>query len=145
MHRRSLLTALASLGLVGIARTARADLAVGPPPPRLAVRPEPNTFQGTPASVTLHVQNPTADAVDIQGIRLLITDAGIRFPLHITHLEVDGRASGVYDRITLAGNATRRLVIGFDQVPPTALRSRSLAFLIRFGGAAESTFTLRRA
>ena len=83
MHRRSLLTALASLGLVGIARTARADLAVGPPPPRLAVRPEPNTFQGTPASVTLHVQNPTADAVDIQGIRLLITDAGIRFPLHI--------------------------------------------------------------
>lgn len=145
MQRRHVLSALASLGLFGIAQSARADLAAGPPPPTLAVQAEPNTFHGTPTSVTLVVRNPTPSAVEIQGIRLLITDAGIRFPLHIAQLTVDGRPSGVYERITLAANASKRFVITFDQVPPTALRSRALNFLIRFGGAAESTFTLRRA
>ena len=92
----------------------------------------------------LVVRNPTAEPVEVQGVRLLTTDSGIRFPLRITRLEVDGRPSGVYDRIALAANAERRLTITFDQLPASALRSRNLAFVIRFGGAAESTFTLRR-
>ena len=144
MQRRHLLSTLAALGLFGFAPAARADLAPGPPPPRLSVRAEPATFRGTPTSVMLVVRNPTAEPVEVQGVRLLTTDSGIRFPLRITRLEVDGRPSGVYDRIALAANAERRLTITFDQLPASALRSRNLAFVIRFGGAAESTFTLRR-
>lgn len=144
MQRRPLLAALASLGLLGMTQHAQADLVAGPPPSRLAVRAEPDTVEGTPRSVSLVVQNPTAAPVEIQGIRLLLSDAGIRFPLHITSLEVEGVATGVYDRITLAPSASKRFVIRFDQLPETALRARILHMVIRFGGAAESTFTLRR-
>ncbi len=145
MQRRHLLSALASLGLLGLAPRARADMRPGPPPPRLEVQPEPATFQGTPSEVLLVVRNPNAEAIQIQGVRLLISDAGMRFPLHVSRLEVDGHASGVYDPIALAPGASKRFRIVFDQVPPSVVRGRAIDFLVRLGNAAEASFTLRRA
>lgn len=145
MQRRHLLSAFASIGILSLAPRVHADMVAGPPPPTLDVRPDPATFQGTPTEVLLLVRNPRAEAVQIQGVRLLISDAGMRFPLHVSRLEVDGEASGVYAPITLAPNATKRFRIVFDQVPPSALRGPTLSFLLRLGGASENTFTLRRA
>ena len=145
MQRRHWLSALASIGFLGLTHRVRADLLPGPPPPVLAVHPEPATFHGTPTDVLLVVTNPTAAPVEIQGLRLLITDAGIRFPLHVSRIEVDGRQTGVYDPFTVAPSASKRVRVVFDQVPPTALRGSSITFLLRMGGASECTFTLRRA
>lgn len=145
MQRRRLLSALASLGFLGLAPRVQADMRPGPPPPRLEVQPEPATFVGTPTEVLVVVRNPNAEALEIQGVRLLISDAGMRFPLHVTRLEVDGQRSGVYDPISIAPSASRRLRIVFDQVPPSVLRGRTIDFLIRLGNAAEGAFTLRRA
>jgi len=145
MQRRRVLSALASVGILSLAPRALADVAPGPPPPRLEVRAEPATFQGAPTEVLLVVSNPHAEAVQIQGVRLLITDAGMRFPLHVTRLEVDGQGSGAYDPIMIAPSGSRRFRILFNQVPPSALRSRTITFLLRLGGTSENTFTLRRA
>ena len=143
MHRRTLLTGLTSLSVLSLTQTTRADSVPGPREPGLEVRAESTTWVGTPSELRLEVHNPTANALRIQPLRLLVRDGGLRLALHVTAVEVNGRPSAPSE--TLAPRATAHLRVSFDQLPQTALRRRSLSFIVRIGYESEYVFTLNRA
>ncbi len=123
---------------------ASADV-VATPPPRLVVEAETQTYTTPPRSVVLSIRNPSAETVELQGLRLVVLTTGVRIPLRITRVELDGRPAGAWDRITLQPSATARLRLDFEDVPETSLRARQIDFALRIGHAAEATFSLRRA
>jgi hypothetical protein len=144
MDRRSF---LASLGLslclapALAASSARADI-VYEPPPQLEVRPEPATYATAPTSVTLVVTNPSAEAIELEGPRLIVLTAGVRVPVRVSRLELDGRAHGVWDPFTIPARGSVRMTLAFDALPASALAAGRVELSLRLQGASEATFTL---
>ena len=98
-----------------------------------------------PTSIELTVTNGTDEAIETQGVRLIVLTGGVRVPLRVTGLEVNGRRGGVWDELTFAPGATVRLRLSFESVPATALAMARIDFALRLGNTQESTFTIVRA
>lgn len=145
MDRRTFLASLGlSLGLAPLAlasSTARADI-VYEPPPQLEVRPEPATYGTAPTSVVLVVTNTTAEAIEVSGPRLIVVTGGVRVPVRVSRLEIDGRARGVWDPFTIPARGSVRMTLAFEAVPASALAAGRIDFSLRLQGASEATFTL---
>lgn len=144
MQRRHVLLSLASLALLAPSSAARADL-VYEPPPRLEVRPDTDTYTSPPRSVTLHITNPHAEAVEVRGARLVVLSGGLRLPVTISRLEVDGNARPIWEPLTIAARSTVRMTLTLESLPPSALAGRRLDFSLRLQGVSELEFSLRRA
>jgi hypothetical protein len=144
MDRRSF---LATLGLslclapVLVPSAARADL-VYEPPPRLEVRPESATYATAPTSVALVVTNTTSEAIEVSGPRLIVVTAGVRVPVRVSRLEIDGHAQGLWTPFTIPSRGSVRMTLAFDAVPASALAAGRIDFSLRLQGASEASFTL---
>lgn len=123
--------------------SARADMVVEEPP-RLEVRAEPATYGDAPTSVALVVTNPSREPVELRGPRLVVVTGGVRVPLRILRFEVDGRARRLWDPLTVPPGASIRVSLAFDALPAAALARGRLELALRFEGAREASFTLRR-
>lgn len=145
MNRRSFLSSLSAVALTSSVAlgSARADM-VYTPPPRLEVQPAASTYTSPPQSVTLTVTNPTTDAIELQGPRLIVLTGGVRVPLHVTRVELDGVRRGIWDPFTIPARGSVRLTIGFDEVPASSLAAGRIDFALSLQGASESTFSMRR-
>lgn len=144
MQRRSFLAVLGLGTLCASAlasRPARADI-VYEPPPRLEVRPESLTYTAAPTALVLRVTNTGASALEVSGPRLVVVTGGVRVPVRITRLEVEGRARGQWDPIGIPAGATIRVALAIGELPATSLAAGRLDFALRFQGAAEATFSL---
>ncbi len=149
MNRRSFLSSLSAVALtssvaLGSLGTARADM-VFTPPPRLELQLTTPTYTTPPHSVALTVTNPSDEAVELSGPRLIVTTGGVRVPLHVTRLELDGVQRGIWDAFTLPAHGTVRMNLSFEEVPATALAAGRIDFTLRLQGGSEGTFSMRRA
>lgn len=141
MNRRSLLHTLALVPLA-LTTSARAD-EVWVAPPTLGVRLERDTYTSPPTSVALVVTNGTDAPVELQGARLVVVTAGVRVPLSLTRVEIDGVQRSASDVARLAPGASARVTLGFASVPETALATGRIDFALRFVGTSESVFSMR--
>ena len=147
MDRRSFLATLGlSLCLAPAlaASSARADI-VYEPPPLLDVRAEPATYTTAPTAVTLVVTNTASESIEVSGPRLIVLTGGVRVPVRVTRLEIDGRAHGLWAPFTIPARGSLHLTLGFDAVPATALAMRRIDFSLRMQGVSEASFTLTHA
>jgi hypothetical protein len=145
MNRRSFLSSLSAVALTSSVAlgSARADM-VYEPPPRLEVQAASSTYTSPPQSVTLTVTNPTTEAIELQGPRLIVLTGGVRVPLHVTRVELDGVRRGIWDPFTIPARGSVRLTIAFDEVPASSLAAGRIDFALSLQGASESTFSMRR-
>lgn len=145
MNRRSFLSALvATTSSLALASAAQADM-VYEPPPRIEVVAASPTYTSPPRSVALTVTNPSGEAVEVRGPRLIVTTGGVRVPVRVTRLEIDGAQRGLWDTITLPANGTVRMTLGFEELPASALAAGRIDFTLRLEGVGEGQFSLRRA
>jgi hypothetical protein len=147
MNRRSFVSTISSLVLassLALAPVASADM-VYEPPPRLEVQATTTTYTTPPRSIALTVTNPSDQALEVQGPRLVVLTGGVRVPVRVTRLEIDGAQRGLWDAITLPAHGTVRMTLGFDELPATALAAGRIDFSLRLQGASDATFSLRRA
>lgn len=124
--------------------SALADV-VYEPPPALDVRPLATTYTTPPTSIEVLVSNASGEAIVTSGVRLVVLTAGVRVPLRVSRLEVDGQQRGVWSEITFAPRAGVRVRISFDEVPASSLAAGRIDFALRLGQSAESTFSLSHA
>ncbi len=74
------------------------------------------------------ITNPTDRSVELGQPRLVVLERGVRIPVRITSMTVDGRATGLFDRFELRPGQTITVVL-----TPEALRHGELE--LRFIGA----------
>ncbi|MBX7196173.1 MAG: hypothetical protein K1X94_29220 [Sandaracinaceae bacterium] len=145
-NRRSVLRVLSALPALGLisSRVARADMAWDPPP-ELRVQPDAPTYTTPPRTLGLTVSNVSAEPAEVSGPRLVVLLGTVRVPVRLTGLEIDGQPRGLWDEFVISARGSVHLTLAFEELPPAALAARRIDFALRFQGAGESTFSLRRA
>jgi hypothetical protein len=140
-----------SLGSVLLPALARADVAPSPPPP-LDVRERSTTHrgEGSPraAAFELVSRGSAAMRVRVEGLVALLP--GMRLPLTIESVRLDGRAAG--REITLAPGRTAVLEVAFAAFEEVGPPARAWRFELRarvehgepFPGLASGTTLVRR-
>lgn len=144
LHRRTFLALALAAPAIAASGVASADV-VATPPPRISVRSESSTYTTPPTRLDLRVENPGAEPLALQGVRLVLQTAGIRVPVTIRAVERDGVRGGVWDVTSIPARGAIRLALELGELSATALRSGRLEFALRLGHAAEQTFTLTHA
>jgi hypothetical protein len=144
LRRRTFLALALAVPAAAASGAASADV-VATPPPRISVRSEASTYSAPPTHLDLRVENPGAEPLALQGVRLVVQTAGIRVPVTIRGVERDGVRGGVWDVTSIAARGAIRLRLELGELSQTALRAGRLEFALRLGHAAEQTFTLTRA
>jgi hypothetical protein len=98
------LTSLASFQLA----TAHADMVV-PEPIEL-------TIAGSASGNTLvyRITNPGREAVEVAQPHLVVLDRGVRLPLRITGVQLDGASRSVHDAFTIAPGQTVTLMLSLE-------------------------------
>lgn len=151
MLRTTTLAALAFVLLLAPALAARADMAASPPPP-IEVSAHPTVHSGRtsgPTSATWVVRNTGAAVMHVRIGRAIHLAQGIRLPLQIVGVRVDGRETRELD---LAPGASATIEVALGGFSDLAARLHEwtieLGLEVRSGqfhsGNAQGTTTVRR-
>ena len=98
------LTVLASVELA----TAHADMVV-PEPVELTI-----TGSASGNTLTYRITNPGRESVEVAQPHLVVLDRGVRLPLRITAVQLDGAARSAHDPFTLAPGQPVTLPISLE-------------------------------
>ena len=74
----------------------------------------------------------------------MVITAGVRVPVPLTRIAIDGRVRAASDAVPLAAGGSARVELGFASLPETALAASRLDFGLRFAATGEASFSIRR-
>lgn len=97
---------------------ARADMVVEAPV-ALAI-----TGSVDAGRLVYRITNPTGRSIELGQPRLVVLERGVRIPVRITQMTVDGRGVGLFERFELAPGRTLTVVLTPEAMPHGELELR---------------------
>lgn len=88
--------------------SAHADMVV-PEPIELTI-----TGTSSGGQLTYRITNPGRDAVEVAQPHLVVLDRGVRLPLRITGMQLDGSARSVHDAFSIAPGQTVTITLTLE-------------------------------